>query len=324
MDELYLEGDTTLEVLARAAPLLQVLEADVNSTWDRVLRALRPEPPLAQLQLRTLRVQFSDEPFRGAFGGIERVAPVAAALADAALQPTLTAVEISGADVRQPEVLDALVDAVLARRLPKLQFWRCTPPAAAPLARLLAGGALKDLNFSNLGADDRPLFDVAGAAVVANALRATTALTPLELAAAGLCRDGRVAAALLGALVGHRSLRSLDLNFERDVEDPAALGAALAALVAADASALQTLSAWHNALGDDGLAPLVDALPRNTHLRTLDISWNGMSGHFAQHRLLPAVRANTGLRYLSCNDRDDTAVPAAVVAAQRLLKRRPR
>jgi hypothetical protein len=43
----------------------------------------------------------------------------------------------------------------------------------------------------------------------------------------------------------------------------------------------------------------VDALPHNTHLRTLDCRGNDMTELFARDRLLPAVRANTSLRTLN-------------------------
>ena len=76
------------------------------------------------------------------------------------------------------------------------------------------------------------------------------------------------------------------------------VGALLAPLVAADAPALEYLNLCVNSLGDDALAPLVDALPRNRHLRRLWVSHNGLTQRFAAERLLPAVRANTSLREL--------------------------
>jgi hypothetical protein len=68
--------------------------------------------------------------------------------------------------------------------------------------------------------------------------------------------------------------------------------------VAANAHALTELDVAHNRLGDEGLRPLFEALPLNTHLRTLDVSWNDMNAAFAHDVLLPAVRANTSLRTL--------------------------
>jgi hypothetical protein len=54
----------------------------------------------------------------------------------------------------------------------------------------------------------------------------------------------------------------------------------------------------HNRLGDEGLRPLFEALPLNTHLRTLDVSWNDMNAAFAHDVLLPAVHSNASLRKL--------------------------
>jgi hypothetical protein len=51
-------------------------------------------------------------------------------------------------------------------------------------------------------------------------------------------------------------------------------------------------------LGDDGLRPLFQALPANTHLRVLTCHTNYVSDAFAADALLPAVRANKGLRRL--------------------------
>ena len=50
-----------------------------------------------------------------------------------------------------------------------------------------------------------------------------------------------------------------------------------------------------------------DALPRNSHLRTLDVSINPLHKDDLRRHLLPAVRANTGLRTLvSCASHDWT------------------
>jgi hypothetical protein len=251
---------------------------------------------------------------------MDHFGPFAAALADATLQPALLRVEIYSADLAQLAVMGALVDAALARRLQALTFERCTPPGAAPLARLLTEGSLNALEIElpqNLGA---PLFDAAGAALVADALRVNTTLTKLALGFAGLCLDMRVAGSLLGALVGHPSLRQLWILWGKTPEDnSSAFGAALGALVAADAPALRDLNLSNSDLRDAGLAPIVEALALNRHLRTLDVCWNAMSEAFARERLLPAVRANTTLRVLKCCD-DDSGADGA--EAEELVRRR--
>ena len=102
---------------------------------------------------------------------------------------------------------------------------------------------------------------------------------------------------MMRALTGHPSLDYVDLS-SHTPPDQLAAGAALGALIAANAPALKMLDVSHSALGDVGLGRLCDALPRNTHLRRLHIGVNGMSADFARHTLLPSVRANTSLRDL--------------------------
>jgi hypothetical protein len=80
-----------------------------------------------------------------------------------------------------------------------------------------------------------------------------------------------------------------------------ALGAALGALVAANAAALHELNLSYLAFFDAGLlalGPLLDALPLNTHLRTLNLDCIRCTHDFARDRLLPSVRANMSLRRL--------------------------
>ena len=267
-----------------SAPHLQVLTAEyVCCVWQDAPRMLRKEPPFALLQMRcTLYVHFS---FRDGLGGMDRFGPFAAALADVGLQPELSELIIWGADTAQPALMAALTDAALARRLRKLALEECMPPAAAPLARLLAEGSLAILEINSL--DDNaatPLFDAAGAALVADALRATTTLARLCFDGAFLICDRHAAELLLAALVGHPSLREFRISGEvmqtwdeETSDDPFVFGSAVSALIAADAPALQVLACNDNYLEDDGMAPIVEALPRNRHLRELDVSHNSMS-----------------------------------------------
>jgi hypothetical protein len=76
---------------------------------------------------------------------------------------------------------------------------------------------------------------------------------------------------LLRALAGHPALERLALQYDDapQVADAAAVGEALAALVAADAPALRILTVKRLRLGDAGLRPLVAALETNSHLRRL-------------------------------------------------------
>jgi hypothetical protein len=87
-----------------------------------------------------------------------------------------------------------------------------------------------------LGRAPHQLLDVPAALALGNALRASSTLTAAMLQVAGLWRDIAAGTALLHALAGHLSLRSLDIFgngvHEADQEDA---GAALGALVAANA-----------------------------------------------------------------------------------------
>jgi hypothetical protein len=323
-----LEDDTDFEAIVAAAPLLQVLRVEgVSCTWKDAPRMLRAEPPFAPLQMgEGLYVRFDDQNDLRA-GGMERFGPFAAALANVTLQPALLRLGIELADVSQPAAMEALADAALARRLCELTLHYCTPPAAAPLARLLAGGSLTGLEIMDTlhepGAIGPPLFDAAGAALVADALRVNTTLTVLQLHTTFLYEDTRAGELVLGALAGHPSLRELSiLELESEVPDRSAFGGALAALIAADAPALEVLHCSSYYLGDDALTPIVQALPLNHHLRELDMSENSMSEALARERLLPAVRANTTLRKFTCANAIDDEPAPALAEAEELVRLR--
>jgi hypothetical protein len=213
--------------------------------------------------------------------------------------------------------MGALVDAALARQLRELFLSSCTPPAAAPLARLLAEGSLAHhlIVYQSDPVAGAPLFDAAGEALIAQALRVNTTLTKLVI-----CQAFLGALELVGALVGHPSLCELDFTRADVATDGVALGAALGALIAADAPALHTLDCTCKNIGDAGLTPIVQALALNRHLHTLKIVVNDMSDAFAREQLLPAVRANTTLRALECCSGGRYWL--AAVEAEELVRRR--
>ena len=133
---------------------------------------------------------------------------------------------------------------------------------------------------------------------------------------------------LLRSLAGHKSLQRLGLG--QDAGAPDGLGPALAALVAADAPALQDLdvSAAYDAeappfLSEAIVAPILDALQHNHHLRSLGIGNINMSEEFARERLLPALHANTSLRWLALYCVDESPAAEAVAEAVALVKARP-
>ena len=249
---------TTLEQIVAAAPHLHTLTADAEAAWNHAPRLMHASPPLDVLRLRTLHVTFESWRAHNFAGD---VGPFAAALADATLQPTLAELSIEEADLRPSAALDALIDGLLRRPLQTLHFVKCTPLAAETMARLLSDGTFTTFGWKGNGSD--PLVDDAGAALVADALRANRTLTSLSFDRARLCDKLSSATAVLGALVGHSSLRSLRLSQEgvECREDAAALGAALAAIVDADAPALEALELSDNGFGAVCLAAPVLCIP---------------------------------------------------------------
>jgi hypothetical protein len=285
-----------LEALLRAAPRLTVCEADVRCTELALTRRLlRNEPPFEPLHVRTL-----------AFHPAEHERDEAAVVALAADLPShahLRRLELLHAPLNTAAALDAVVDAALTRQLTSVALRECdlTSESAPALVRLVGGGALADI-FGNRVAphimDAFALLDVTAARALGDALRASSTLTAVSLRSVRLWHDLAAATALLGALTGHPSLRSLGLYGNGLGRSTRESGAVIAALVAANAPALHELDVSFCNLGDAGARPLFHALPANTHLRTLDCGYNWLSNAFV-HDELPAVRANASLHELA-------------------------
>ncbi len=273
-----------------AAPRLSLLAADMHCyNIAEAHRLLRNEGVFEALRVRKMHV----------FTGNE--ADVLALASDLAAHTWLKAVYVCGAPLGTLAVLDAVVDAALALRLPSLTLIECdvTPASAPALTRLITLTELYVINTY------RHLLDQPAAALIAAALRANSTLTSLKLEACGFWRDAAAAALILDALTAHRSVRTLYLGYNvvqpGDQQAPD-LGAVLGALVAADAPALHELDLSGIARDEAGLlalGPLLDALPLNTHLRTLTLGQVRCTDEFARDRLLPAVRGNTSLQKLS-------------------------
>jgi hypothetical protein len=309
-----------LEVLLRAAPQLRTLEADVDcEDAADAHRVLCNEPPFGPLRVRQLRVWGRPD---------DTVDVVFALAADMATHASLASISLDGVPLHDPVVLDAVVDAALARRLSSVRLNDChlSRASAAALARLLRGDTLTELHIYN---SESQLLDAPAATLLANALRANTSLTALSLERIELWRDAAVAAELMGALTAHPRLRMLGLS-SNDPHDgglqAAEAGAMLAALLLANAPALQSLDISYCELGDAGVGPVVEALRHNTHLTKLNCRDNAMSAEFARDVLFPAVRANASLRELlaaeqySTEDEEDD--PAAAQEAEALVAAR--
>jgi hypothetical protein len=277
-----------LEQLLRAAPRLRVLDAVARcDSVEEARRLLRSEAPFELLRVRKLIML-----------GLRDADAVRSLTAELPSHTWLTGLRLYGAPLHLPGALDTVVDAALQLRLTCVEFYECRlGPASVPaLARVLGGNVLRTLGVRDFQTE----LDEPAALLLGNALRANTALTSASFTFINLFNDPASAAALLGALTAHPSLRKLDVSYNSadGFAAPviAAAGAALAALVAANAPALHELNILGCGLGDAGMGPLVDALPHNTHLQTLHCRETGMSEAFCRDRLLPAVSANAWLQ----------------------------
>jgi hypothetical protein len=284
-------GVNALQHLLRAAPRLAVCDTDVVcGELSLAHRLLCNEAPFAPLHLRTFE-------FDGAEADVGDAAVLALA-AETASHAHLRRLDLNDVPLNTAAALDAVVDAALTRQLTSVTLMHCnlSPESVPALVRLVGGSALAELDI--YGADWQ-LLDAAGALALGNALRASSTLTAVSLWSVQLWRDPAAATALLGALTGHPSLRSLNIAYNRvDLAGQEEAGVAIGALVAANAPALTVLDVSRCLLGDAGLRPLFDALPHNTHLRTLGCTSNSLSDAFVRDALLPAVRANSILREL--------------------------
>jgi hypothetical protein len=304
--------------LLRAAPQLRLLEADMwCGSVDDLQRVLRREPPFGALRMRLLEVRWFNED--AADANMFTAFSIALAADLAASTASFTGLRLYNVPLSDRAALDAVVDAALARSLSTVELIGCglSPASAAALARLLRAGALTHFG-AEFASDLEP--DEPATALLGAALRASTLLTSLTLLYGLLWYNPTATVALLDAVTAHPSLRTLNFtvnSFNGTADFQVAAGAALSRLLVADAPFLQTLRINSNELGDAGLGPLFDALPRNTHLRTLDCSDNNMSAAFARDRLLPAVRDNTLLRELHADPRLNGAVEAMELVTNR-------
>jgi Ran GTPase-activating protein (RanGAP) involved in mRNA processing and transport len=309
-----------IRTLMRAAPQLRALTVDAQCRCTAEASSmLRNESPFEPLRVHQL-----------ALDGYNVDAPVEAVVlsvvADAAAHVSLAALCLGSVPLNTPAVLDAVVDAALARRLSAVRLFDCSlSPASAPALARLIGSGLARLDIENI----QPQLDVPSALLLGTALRASTTLNSLRLGRASLWHDHAAAVLLISALFSHPTLRVLDLSYNHVVEmAPRGVAAAtLGALVALNAPALHSLDISGSYLGNAGVEPLVDALAHNTHLRTLRCPGNFISEAFARTVLLPAVQANASLRELELvsldeDDYDQHEHPAILLELQDMVAAR--
>jgi hypothetical protein len=296
-----------LEEILRLSPALRHFSADAClANVPDALRLLGCAP----LRLRSLLFELEDESFEE--DDAAAVPPMRALAAALSGHTSLEELRFVNAQLYLPAVLEAVVDAAVALRVHTLEMEGCLLRAEIlpALARLLReSDALTTLSIDNQG----DLFSAAADyGVLASALRDNRTLTALGLIDMGFWHDATAAAALVGALAPHASLRSLNLAFNVVGAEQQAAGAALARLL--ESASLRTLHIQCCQLGDAGMRPVLAALRRNTRLRTLVCFDNDMSAAFARGVLLPAVRANTGLRELVFGDEHLPAAGAEALA----------
>jgi hypothetical protein len=281
--------------LLRAAPQLQLLEADILCTSiadaSSAVRATeRDGVSLRALRVHGLHVNDSQA----------NDASIVSLCTDVASNASLTELILTLPRCTDA-ALDAIVDAALACPVHTFFMFARTlalSRASAPaLARLLGGSTLRDLRLFRHMPEDQ--LDVPAATLLADALRANSTLHVFQFFGGRIWREAAAADVLLCALVGHPSLRTVGINDQDCAGHEELAGAVLGALVAANAPSLTalTISRWDG--GGAMLRPLFAALPHNTHLLLLNVSGNHFSEAFARNELLPAVRANTSLRFLS-------------------------
>jgi hypothetical protein len=269
-----------METVFAAAPRLQALNARVSDQCMALLPLLRNDPPYGPLRISRLTVSF----YQASDADVLTFAAAVAA------HESLKGFVIL--NVRFARGLNALVDAVAGSCLLSC-LWAiaCTTDAetAPTLTRLLERGSLTDLNIFCVGFPHAP---EASMPALCAALRACRKLMHLRFALnPPHDADRHVITELLDAAASLPALSVLDVSNSR-VSDKAATGRAFGALLSADLPSLHTLDVSRSGLGDEGLAPLLDGLASNTHLRQLDcLMHNDLSEAFKRDRLDPALAA---------------------------------
>ena len=283
-----------IQALVDAAPQLVSFKVDVCAPVAVSTRILRNEAPYGALELcrlSTLQQQQGEAPLNE---------PELLAFCTAmSAHTSLAKLDVQWTSLDSLAVIDALSAAALACNLRDLKLEGCDlSPASVPaLARLIRGGVLRSLLIDN---GEIPLLDEVAAVQLAGAVAASRTLTRLKLESTRFWDNARAVDIMMRALTGHPCLQELDFMHNRPLDQLAA-GAALGALVAANAPALACLYVSFSALGDAGLGGLFYALPRNTHLRGLGLCSTRMTAAFARNTLLPSVQSNTSLRMLDAS-----------------------
>lgn len=313
-------GTRFTSALLRAAPRLRILKTALACDVQQVLPLLRNFPPYEPLQLHRLHLK----PIAGesADASVASIVAVAAALSS---QTSLRNLALIGVRLKRSVACNALALALVKLPLVSLEFYACIfgRQFAFALAWLLGQCKLSVLVLSTKASGRQaepvtPLLSQPASCVkLADALWENRTLTCLHIDM-DMSSEHLPELTLLSALVRHPTLRTLDCKCSTAPATRNATGAAVGALIAADAPALTALS-FSGFVGTDGLGVLCAALPRNTHLRCLDLKDVQMDEACAAEHLLPAVTANRSLHYLTV---DGDVGSAPITAAIELVNKR--
>ncbi len=223
--------------LLRMAPQLRELTVNGFFYISDVADArymLRNKPPFGPLRITNVLAHLRDVQDTGL---LETFA------ADVAAHPALAELRLSRVRLATLDALDAFVDAAVAKKLTAIWFDQSLLPSALSpsLSRLTGIAELRSLSFtSNLLLEDE---SSSFAGVLAEALRGNTTLTSVALEHYHTVRsDPAGDAELLRVLIGHARLQELRLlRVDANRNGSALIGAALGALVAANAPSLRQL-----------------------------------------------------------------------------------
>jgi hypothetical protein len=270
-----------VDVLFAAAPRLQVLNTQLGGFCTDLLPFLRNDQPYGPLRISELLVLV---------GPNQAPAEVLALAAAVTSHESLKGLNLS-MNVFAPWV-NTLVDVAAERRMSRLRILdNCVLDAESvpALARLLQRGSLTRLAVS---CDGFPHAQEASMPVLCAALRACRTLKHLMLRVSPPdAASRRTISELLDAVSALPALSLLDLSESR-LQDRAAAGRALGALLAANLPSLDALRVRDCHLGDEAMAVLLDGLAANEYLCTLDCKYqNDLSAAFVRDRLAPVALA---------------------------------
>ena len=267
-----------LRTVFAAAPRLRVLNTHVLDECTELLPLLRNSPPYGPLRVSTLGVSF-----RGDEGAAEFDALAAAMAAHEPLK------SIWVRDEAYSRGVNALMDTAAVQRVARFRLHDCDldDESVPALARLLSRGSLTSLEFSC------ELFAPGPEAALElwAALRSCRTLTHLRLQInAPTGENRRDILELIDSAASLPDLAVLDLSYG-EVEDNAATGHALAALLRANRPSFRGLYLSYCTLDDEGMGLVLDGLAANTHLRELYCDGNDLSDELWRDRVEPALAA---------------------------------